>query len=116
MVKCKGCNNIMEIVYSEKEISCCGDIEEIEEQTEDSGYEKHVPVIEKTKNGIRVKVGSIDHPMTDDHYIQFIELIAGDSVYRKYLKPGDEPAAEFPVEAGEVTAREYCNLHGLWRK
>jgi superoxide reductase len=92
-------------------------LEKLEEKTADSTQEKHVPFIKETADGYLVKVGeTTDHPMTEEHYIQFIELVAGDSVYRKYLKPGDKPEAEFKVEkASDVYAREYCNLHGLWK-
>jgi len=79
------------------------------------GAEKHVPVIEKTAVGFRVKVGSAPHPMEADHWIQWIELIADGVSYRKFLNPGNAPEAEFCVEAENVLAREYCNLHGLWR-
>jgi superoxide reductase len=89
----------------------------LEEKTADSSQEKHVPFIKETENGYLVKVGeTVDHPMADAHYIQFIELVAGDRVYRKYLNPGDKPEAEFTLEKTEgVYAREYCNLHGLWK-
>jgi len=85
------------------------------ENTTDAAQEKHVPVIEKIPNGYKVKVGSVAHPMVDNHYIEWIELTAGDSVYRRFLKPGDAPEATFLVEADAVHAREFCNLHGLWR-
>jgi superoxide reductase len=91
--------------------------EVLEEKTADSSQEKHVPFIQETDNGYLVKVGeTVDHPMTEAHYIQFIELVAGDRVYRKYLNPDDKPEAEFIVEKADgVYAREYCNLHGLWK-
>lgn len=87
----------------------------MDEQTADSSTEKHVPVIEKTSNGYKVTVGSTLHPMEEKHYIEWIEMIADGKSYRQYLKPGDQPVAEFCVEAKEVSAREYCNVHGLWR-
>ncbi|HDI06989.1 MAG TPA: desulfoferrodoxin, partial [Candidatus Bathyarchaeota archaeon] len=76
--------------------------------------EKHVPVVEMTADGFKVKVGSIEHPMEENHYIEWIELIADDKVYRRFLKPGEKPEAEFKVKAEEIQAREYCNVHGLW--
>lgn len=85
------------------------------ENTVDASYEKHVPVVEKTKNGVKVKVGSVAHPMEEKHYIQWIEIIADGKVYRKHLKPGDKPEAEFCISATSIVAREYCNLHGLWK-
>jgi superoxide reductase len=86
-----------------------------EENTVDASQEKHVPVITKTENGYRVQVGSVIHPMIEEHYIEWIELVADGMVYRKYLKPGEEPVAEFITDAEDVYAREFCNLHGLWR-
>ena len=86
------------------------------ENTTDGAREKHVPVVEKIEGGWRVTVGEVDHPMTEAHYIQWIELITDrNEVLRKYLTPTDRPVAEFKTDADEVYAREYCNLHGLWR-
>lgn len=86
------------------------------ENTTDAAREKHVPVVEKTEDGWRVTVGEVDHPMTEAHYIQWIELVTNrNEVLRKYLTPTDRPVAEFKTDAVEVYAREYCNLHGLWR-
>ena len=90
-------------------------MELLKEKTEDVGLEKHVPVIEKTKTGIKVKVGSVPHPMEEKHYIEWIEIIADGKVYRKFLKPGDKPEAEFCIQAKEILASEYCNIHGLWK-
>ena len=85
------------------------------ENTVDAAEEKHVPVVEKTADGFKVKVGSAAHPMVPEHYIEWIEVIAGGKTYRQFLKPGEEPEATFCVDADQVTAREYCNLHGLWK-
>ena len=85
------------------------------ENTTDAAREKHVPVVEKIEGGYRVTVGSVLHPMTPEHYIQFIELITPDGILRRELTPEDKPVAEFKTDATEVTAREYCNLHGLWK-
>ena len=85
------------------------------ENTTDAAKEKHVPVVEKTDAGIKVTVGSVAHPMEEKHYIEWIELIDGDRIYRQYLKPGAPAEALFQVKAGTVTVREYCNLHGLWK-
>ena len=114
--KCNVCGNIIEILYSGGgPLTCCGEpMELLKEKTTEVGSEKHVPVIEKTESGVKVKVGSIPHPMEDKHYIMWIELRADDRVYIKYLMPGDKPEAEFQVSAQKITAREYCNLHGLW--
>jgi superoxide reductase len=81
----------------------------------DAAKEKHVPVIEKTSSGFKVKVGSTAHPMEEKHYIEWIELIADGKAYREFLKPGQTPEAEFCIQASQVTAREYCNIHGLWK-
>lgn len=84
----------------------------------DGAAEKHVPVIEKIEGGYRVTVGSVEHPMLDNHYIEWIELVCEKcgKVQRKYLKPGEKPQAEFKSDSDKVIAREYCNLHGLWQK
>ena len=115
--RCSVCGNVVELVYvGGGTLVCCGKtMELLMEKSEDQGQEKHVPVIEKTASGYRVNVGSVPHPMEDKHYIAFIELVGDGRVYRQYLKPADKPVAEFTISASDVTAREYCNLHGLWR-
>ena len=85
------------------------------ENTTDAAKEKHVPVIEKSDGGYKVSVGSTLHPMQDDHYIEWIELLADGEAYRQFLHPGQDPVAVFKVEADSVSAREYCNKHGLWK-
>lgn len=114
--KCELCGNIVEMVHpSMGKLVCCGkEMALYEENTKDAAAEKHVPVIEKTADGYKVTIGSVEHPMTDEHYIEFIELITDKGVLREYLKPGTKPAAVFKTDAVSVTAREYCNLHGLW--
>ncbi len=98
------------------ELVCCGDpMKLMTENTVDAAKEKHVPVIEKVEGGIKVKVGDVPHPMEEKHYIQWIELIADGKSYRQFLKPGDTPEAVFNISASQLTAREYCNLHGLWK-
>ncbi|MCG8471412.1 MAG: desulfoferrodoxin [Desulfobacterales bacterium] len=118
MYKCELCGNIVEVLEGGGPVlSCCGqEMDYLTENTVDAAVEKHVPVIEKIDGGFRVTVGEVAHPMLDAHWIQWIELLAGDKVYRQYLNPGDEPVAEFYIDADAVTAREYCNLHGLWKK
>ena len=115
--KCNICGNIVEVLEAGGgELVCCGKaMEQLVENTVDAAKEKHVPVIEKVDGGIKVKVGSVPHPMEDKHYIEWIELIAGDTAYRQFLNPGDAPEAVFMVDANQVTAREYCNLHGHWK-
>jgi len=115
--KCEICGNIVEVLHEGAgELVCCGKpMKLIIENTTDAAREKHVPVIEKTADGYKVSVGSVLHPMIDVHYIEWIELDADGQVFRKYLKPGDTPVAIFNVSAENVTAREYCNIHGLWK-
>ena len=115
--KCEVCGNIVEVMHGgQGALVCCGQtMTQFIENTTDAAKEKHVPVVEKTSDGIKVTVGSIAHPMDDKHYIEWIELTDGDATYRHYLKPGTKPEAVFPVSAGPVTVREYCTLHGLWK-
>lgn len=115
--KCNICGNVVEVLHAGGgDLSCCGSpMEQLKENSVDAATEKHIPVIEKTDNGYKVTVGSVVHPMTDDHYIEWIELIAGEQSFRKFLKPGDAPEAVFAVSADSVTARAYCNLHGVWK-
>jgi len=98
-------------------ITCCGEpVELLTEQTADAATEKHVPLVEGTEAGIKITVGSTAHPMTEEHYIMWIEVINGDYVNRKYLKPGDAPVAEFYVQKQDgLIVRSYCNVHGLWK-
>ncbi len=115
--KCELCGNIVDVLHGGGgELVCCGQpMTLFVENTVDAAKEKHVPVIEKTANGFKVKVGSVPHPMEQKHYIEWVELIVGDQVYRQFLNPGQPPEAEFCVKADQVVAREYCNLHGLWK-
>ena len=115
--KCEVCGNIVEVLHGgDGDLVCCGENMKLyDEKTADSSTEKHVPVIEKTSNGYKVTVGSTLHPMKDEHYIEWIELIADGKSYRQFLKPGDDPVAEFCIDAKSVSAREYCNVHGLWK-
>lgn len=115
--KCNICGNIVEVLHTGVgQLVCCGQpMELLKEKTKDEGLEKHVPVIEKTKTGVKVKVGSIPHPMEEKHYIEWIEIMTNGRVYRKFLQSNDKPEAEFEVKAKEIEAREYCNIHGLWK-
>ncbi|MBN2689762.1 MAG: desulfoferrodoxin [Gammaproteobacteria bacterium] len=116
--KCSVCGNIVQLIHvGGGNLSCCEKaMQKLEEQTADSSTEKHVPIINKVENGYEVVVGSTLHPMTEEHHIEWIELIADGKSYRQYLKPGDQPKAFFQLEKAEkLIAREYCNIHGLWR-
>jgi superoxide reductase len=115
--KCEVCGNIVELVHSgDGELVCCGQpMKLMPENASDGAKEKHVPVIERVADGYRVTVGSVAHPMEEAHYIEWIELLADGVAYRAFLRPGDRPEASFRVEASRVSAREYCNKHGLWK-
>ena len=115
--KCEVCGNIVEVLHAGKgELVCCNQpMKLLVENTVDAAKEKHVPVVEKTADGFKVKVGSVAHPMEEKHYIEWVELIVGDKAYRQFLNPGDAPEAVFNVQADQATAREFCNLHGLWK-
>jgi superoxide reductase len=115
--KCMACGNIVEVVHEgDGELVCCGEpMKKLVAKTADEGKEKHVPVVEKTDNGIKVKIGSVPHPMEEKHHIEWIEIIADGKTYRKFLDAGDAPEAVFNIQADSVTAREHCNVHGLWK-
>jgi superoxide reductase len=116
--RCSKCGNIVESLWNgQPSLFCCGEeMKELTTNTTDAAKEKHVPVIERSGNKVTVKVGSIPHPMTKEHYILFVELLAGDNVLRHDFKEGDTVAeATFIVEENvPLQAREYCNLHSLW--
>jgi len=115
--KCEVCGNIVEMLHEGAgELVCCGEpMSLLDEKTADAATEKHVPVVEKIDGGFLVKVGSVPHPMEENHYIEWIELIADGAAYRRFLKPGGPPEATFAIDAEQVTAREHCNVHGLWK-
>ncbi|WP_342678308.1 desulfoferrodoxin [Methanofollis sp. UBA420] len=114
--KCEKCGNVVKIAHAgDGQLVCCGEpMVKMEEKTSDVGKEKHVPVLEKTETGIRVKVGSVPHPMEEKHYIEWIEVRKGRKLYVHKLKPGDAPEAVFPVDDVNAKTRIYCNIHGLW--
>jgi len=115
--KCETCGNILEVLHGGAgKLVCCGKpMVNLVENTVDAAKEKHVPVIERVEAGYKVSVGSVAHPMEEKHYIEWIELIADGKAYRQFLSPGQAPEAAFTVTADSVSAREYCNLHGLWK-
>jgi superoxide reductase len=115
--KCNICGNIVEVLHGGVgELVCCDEpMELLDEKTADTGKEKHVPVIEKVEGGYKVKVGSVPHPMEEKHFIEWIELLADGKAYRQFLEPGTVPEATFHVESNSVSAREHCNIHGLWK-
>ena len=115
--KCEVCGNIVEVLHvGAGKLVCCGQpMKLFVENTVDASKEKHVPVIEKTATGVKVRVGSVVHPMEEKHYIEWIEIVADGKSCRQFLKPGDAPEATFDIAAAVVTPRAYCNLHGLWK-
>jgi len=115
--RCNLCGNIVLVLHAGVgELVCCGQpMKLLAEKMKDIGLEKHVPVMEKAGNKVKVKVGSVPHPMEQNHYIEWIEVIADDKIYRKFLKPGEKPEAEFEITAEKLEAREYCTIHGLWK-
>ena len=115
--KCGVCDNITEVIHDGPgQMACCGKPMVLcEENTVEASREKHIPVVEKIEGGFKVKVGSLPHPMEEKHYIEWIEIIADGKAYRQFLKAGEAPEAVFMIIASEITAREYCNLHGVWK-
>jgi superoxide reductase len=115
--QCDLCGNMVEVIHvGGGELVCCGQpMNLLKENTTDAATEKHVPVIEKVEGGVKVSVGSVQHPMEDKHYIEWIELIADGKAYRQFLNPNEAPEAFFAVEGSNISAREFCNLHGLWK-
>jgi superoxide reductase len=116
VMKCNVCGKIVMVIHNGVGTSaCCNQPMELQiEKAEDQGKEKHLPVVEKTPSGIKVKVGSVPHPMEGEHYIEWIEVRSGNYLYVKGLQPGDSPEADFPVTSTDVKSRSYCNKHGLW--
>jgi superoxide reductase len=115
--KCGICGNMVEVIHAGKgTLVCCGQEMALqEENTVDAAVEKHVPVVEVLENGVLVKVGEAAHPMQDDHYIEWVQVIVGDRCSRIFLKPGIAPEGKFTHPREGIIAREYCNLHGLWK-
>jgi len=115
--KCDLCGNIVEVIHAGGgQLVCCGQPMTLQtENTVEASKEKHIPVIEKLENEILIKVGSIEHPMEEKHYIEWIELQTTRYIYRKYLKSGEKPEAVFKTNEVIVCARAYCNIHGLWK-
>ncbi|MDD4937626.1 MAG: desulfoferrodoxin [Candidatus Shapirobacteria bacterium] len=115
--RCAVCGNIVEVLHTGVgQLVCCGQpMDLLVAKNKDIGYEKHVPIIKKTETGIEIKVGSTPHPMEENHYIEFIEIIADGKIYREFLKPGDTPTVNFEIKANKIKAIGYCNVHGLWK-
>ncbi len=115
--KCEVCGNIVEVLHAgEGELVCCGKpmVRQVE-NTVDASKEKHVPVIERRDDGVLIKIGAVPHPMEEKHYIEWVQIITDKKTCRHFFKPGDPPEAFFPLRVDKAIAREYCNLHGLWK-
>ncbi len=115
--RCNVCRNIVEVLHDGVgELVCCDQpMNLLTEKTKDAGLEKYVPVIEKAGNEVTVRVGSVLHPMEQDHFIEWKEIVGDYTACRKFLKPGGKSEAEFETKAGRLKAREYCSIHGLWK-
>ena len=115
--KCEVCGNIVEVLHGGRgDLVCCGQPMVLcAENTTDAAQEKHVPVVDTAGDQVLVKVGSVPHPMADEHYIEWVEVMVGDKMIRHDLKPGDQPEASFSPGGDVRAARAYCNLHGLWK-
>ena len=115
--QCEICGNIVEVVHTGAgKLVCCGQpMTLLAENTTDAAQEKHVPVVEQTEGGVKVKVGSVDHPMETAHYIEWIEAIVEGKAFLQFLRPGEAPEATFPLGGDQVEIRAFCNLHGLWK-
>ena len=120
LYKCNICGNIVEVVIEGAgELVCCGQpMKKMQEQTtqDETLQEKHVPILKTLDDGVEIRVGSIPHPMMEEHYIQFIEAYSEDKKYvkRKYLSPNEEPVLKLKCNCSDTIARELCNIHGLW--
>lgn len=115
---CSICGNVVEVLNTgASSLVCCDKpMDKLEAGTKDASLEKHVPILEGINGDIRVKVGSVAHPMEEKHSIRFIEVLTKDQVHRAELQPGQAPEASFKVLGSEVIeVREYCNIHGLWK-
>jgi superoxide reductase len=115
--KCSGCGIVVEVLDAGAgTLNCCGKpMDLLAENSTDAAQEKHVPVVEQVDGGTKVTVGSVAHPMTDEHLIQWVELLLAGKTYRQTLKAGDAPEVLFPVKGDGAVARAYCNIHGLWK-
>ena len=116
--KCNVCGNIVEVIHNGPgELVCCKQpMQNMVEGTVDAAKEKHIPEINKKDSAYQIVVGSVEHPMEEKHYIEWIQINSGNKSYREFLKAGQTPKAIFDLKEEKITAREYCNLHGLWAK
>ncbi len=116
---CKHCGNLVTFINaSGAQLTCCGEkMSEISPNTVDAAVEKHVPVVIVDGNTVTVEVGSVEHPMVPEHFIQWIYIETDKGFQIKYLEPSEKPKAVFTLNGEKlIAAYEYCNLHGLWKK
>jgi len=115
--QCEVCGNMVEVLHvGQGTLVCCGQPMVLpQENKKEAALEKHIPVVERTAGGFKVSVGSIPHPMEEKHFIEWVELVADGKAYRQFLNPGETPQALFVLEAEKITARAFCNLHGMWK-
>ena len=115
--KCEVCGNIVEVLHDGVgTLVCCGQpMNLMKEKIEEEGNEKHIPIVQENEEGVNVKVGSVEHPMTPEHHIEWIEISTENGESKKFLTPDDKPEANFPVKNKNIKTREYCNIHGLWK-
>lgn len=115
--KCEVCGNIIEVLHQAGgTLVCCGKpMKLMKENSEEASAEKHIPVVSVVNGGVVVKIGEVEHPMVENHYIEWVEVITPNKVYRREFKPGEKPETEFRLDEEVIIAREYCNVHGLWR-
>ena len=117
---CEHCGNLIGMIHDAGvPMMCCGQkMTKLEPGIVEASAEKHIPVVEVSNNIVTVTIGSVDHPMVEEHYIGWIAIETEQGTQRKYLKPGEKPEAVFALAEGDklVAAYEWCNLHGLWKK
>ncbi len=115
--KCEKCRNLVNVVHDATgSLVCCGDeMKLLQPNTVDAAHEKHVPIVEKNGNTVKISVGSVSHPMEAEHYIETISILTDKKLYREYLSPGDKPESVFQIDGNIKCVRAYCNLHGLWK-
>ena len=115
--KCEICGNIIEVLHegAGKLVCCNQEMVLQKENSIDASTEKHIPIIKKNKSGVEVKVGKAEHPMEENHYIEWIEISTEDGSSKKFLKPGEKPNGKFLIKKDIKKIRAYCNLHGLWK-
>jgi len=114
--KCEICGNIVEVLHAGMGVLvCCGqNMTLLPEKVTEQGNEKHLPVIEQNGNEYHIKVGEIQHPMLDEHHIEWIDAVTEKEVLRKFLKAGEVPEMVFSTKYKLIKVREHCNIHGLW--